>query len=93
MHGRGIHGPFSRSIEDERVIYITAESPEYRMIHDSIRKNNIRTILMIPIRFSGKIIGILNLASYSVKPYNRISLENISSIGLQLGSAIRKIKG
>ncbi|WP_321211316.1 GAF domain-containing protein [Methanothermobacter sp. DP] len=84
---------FSRSIEDERVIYITAESPEYRMIHDSIRKNNIRTILMIPIRFSGEIIGILNLASYSVKPYNRISLENISSIGLQLGSAIRKIKG
>lgn len=81
---------FERSIEKEGVIYITSESPEYRMIHESIRRNNIRTILMIPIKFSGEITGILNLASYSVKPYNRISLENISSIGLQLGSALQR---
>ncbi|MDI6842534.1 GAF domain-containing protein [Methanothermobacter wolfeii] len=79
---------FSRSVEKEKIIYITSESPEYRLLHESIRKNNIRTLLMLPIKFSGEIIGILNLASYDVKPYNRISLENLSSIGLQLGSAL-----
>lgn len=81
---------FSKTLEKQNVVYITSESREYNSLEPAIKANNIKTLLMLPIKSGSDIIGLLNMGSRQIKHYNKVSLENLSSIGLQLGLALEK---
>lgn len=81
---------FSKTLEKQNLVYITSESEEYESLEPAIKSNGIRTMLILPIKSGNDIIGLLNMGSRQIKHYNDISLENLSSIGLQLGLALEK---
>lgn len=81
---------FSETLEKQNVVYITPESEEYDSLEPAIKSNGIKTLLILPIKSGEEIIGILNMGSIHIKTYNNISLENLSSIGLQLGVALER---
>ncbi len=83
---------FSKTLEKQNIVYITSESEEYNSLEPAIRSNNIKTLLILPIKSGNEIIGLLNMGSRHIKPYNNVSLENLSSIGLQLGLALERSK-
>ncbi|HMK48123.1 MAG TPA: GAF domain-containing protein [Methanocella sp.] len=83
-------GLFNRAFQERRVIYITRESPEYAELDPEIRENEVRTILMLPIKSGDEVAGILNMGSRSDKPYSQMSLENVATVGLQLGIALER---
>lgn len=83
---------FSKTFKKQDVVYITPKSEEYKSLEPAIRANDIKTLLILPIKSGKKIIGLLNMGSRKIKVYNRISLENLSSIGLQLGVALERSK-
>lgn len=83
---------FSKTLEKQNLVYITPESEEYESLEPSIRASDIKTLLILPIKSENKIIGLLNMGSRKIKTYNEISLENLSSIGLQLGLALERSK-
>lgn len=81
---------FSKTLEKRNLVYITSESAEYDSLEAPIRASNIKTLLILPIKRGNDIIGLLNMASQQIKTYNKVSLENLSSIGLQLGIALER---
>ena len=81
---------FSKTLEEQNLVYITSESGEYNSLEPAIKANGIKTMLILPIKSGSEIIGLLNMGSRHIKHYNNISLENLSSIGLQLGLALEK---
>jgi hypothetical protein len=81
---------FSKTLEKQSLVYITSESGEYGSLEPAIRSNGIKTMLILPIKSGSEIIGLLNMGSRQIKHYNATSLENLSSIGLQLGLALEK---
>jgi hypothetical protein len=81
---------FSKTLEKQNLVYITSESGEYNSLEPAIKANGIKTMLILPIKSGNEIIGLLNMGSRHIKHYNNISLENLSSIGLQLGLALEK---
>jgi hypothetical protein len=81
---------FSKTLEKQNLVYITSESEEYESLEPAVKANGIRTMLILPIKSGDNIIGLLNMGSRQIKHYNDISLENLSSIGLQLGLALEK---
>ena len=81
---------FKKTLENQTLVYITSESADYDLIDPSIKKNGVKTLLILPIKSGDKIIGLLNMGSRDVKTYNQTSLENLSSIGLQLGLALER---
>lgn len=81
---------FSKTLEKQNMVYITPESEEYASLDPAIRANGIKTLLILPIKSGNEIIGLLNMGSRQIKHYNKISLENLSSIGLQLGLALER---
>ncbi len=81
---------FSKTLENQNLVYINAESEDYELLETPIKENDIKTMLILPIKYGDKITGLLNLGSRQIKPYNKISLENLSSIGLQLGLALER---
>ena len=81
---------FSKTLEQRNLVYITSESAEYDSLEAPIRASNIKTLLILPIKRGNDIIGLLNMASQQIKTYNKVSLENLSSIGLQLGIALER---
>lgn len=83
---------FSKILEKQNVVYITPELDEYDSLEPAIKANGIKTLLILPIKSGEEIIGILNMGSTQIKTYNNISLENLSSIGLQLGVALERSK-
>ena len=83
---------FSKTFEKKNLVYITSESGEYESLEPAVKANGIKTMLTLPIKSGNDIIGLLNMGSRHIKHYNKISLENLSSIGLQLGLALEKSK-
>jgi GAF domain-containing protein len=83
---------FSKIFEKENLVYITPASPDYDSLDPAIYTGGLKTLLILPIKTGNEIIGILNMGSRQIKAYNEISLENLSSIGLQLGTALEKSK-
>ncbi|HML06280.1 MAG TPA: GAF domain-containing protein, partial [Methanobacterium sp.] len=83
---------FTKTLEKENLFYITPELEEYESLEPAIKSNGIKTLLILPIKSGNEIIGLLNMGSTQIKTYNDISLENISSIGLQLGVALERSK-
>jgi len=83
---------FSKTLKKRNVVYITPESEEYQSLEPAIRENYVKTLLILPIKSGEEIIGLLNMGSREIKAYNKISLENLSSIGLQLGVALERSK-
>ncbi|MDY9923551.1 GAF domain-containing protein [Methanobacterium sp.] len=81
---------FRKTLENQSLVYITSESADYDLIDPAIKKNGLETLLILPIKSGEKIIGLLNMGSRNVKTYNQTSLENLSSIGLQLGLALER---
>ncbi len=81
---------FSKTLEKQNLVYITSESEEYNSLDPAIKANGIKTLLILPIKSGSEIIGLLNMGSRQIKHYNNTSLENLSSIGLQLGLALEK---
>lgn len=81
---------FNKTLENQSLVYITSESADYDLIDPAIKKNMVETLLILPIKSGEKIIGLLNMGSRDVKTYNKTSLENLSSIGLQLGLALER---
>lgn len=79
---------FQKSLEKQNLIYITPESEEYESLDPVISKSGIKSLLILPIKSGENIIGLLNMGSRKVKNYNDTTLENLSSIGLQLGFAL-----
>ncbi|UTB32442.1 MAG: GAF domain-containing protein [Methanobacterium sp. ERen5] len=83
---------FQESLEKQNIVYITSESEEYESLDSVISKAGIKSLLILPIKSGDRIIGLLNMGSRKIKKYNNISLENLSSIGLQLGLALEVSK-
>ncbi|MCD1295601.1 diguanylate cyclase [Methanocella sp. CWC-04] len=83
---------FSKAFEEHELVYITRASKEYDSLDPAIKENNVRTLLILPIKSGDKIIGLLNMGSREEKHYSRMSLENLGSIGLQLGLALERSK-
>ncbi|MGB9980476.1 GAF domain-containing protein [Methanobacterium sp.] len=81
---------FSKTLEKKNLVYITSDYEEYNSLDPAIKTNGIRTLLILPIKSGNEIIGLLNMGSRHIKHYNNTSLENLSSIGLQLGLALEK---
>lgn len=79
---------FQKSLEKQNLVYITPESEEYESLDPVISRSGIKSLLILPIKSGENIIGLLNMGSRKVKNYNEITLENLSSIGLQLGLAL-----
>lgn len=83
---------FKKSLEKQNIVYITPESEEYDSLDPVISKSGIKSLLILPIKSGRSIVGLLNMGSREVKKYNQVSLENLSSIGLQLGLALEVSK-
>lgn len=83
---------FSKTLEKQNVVYITPDSEEYQSLEPAVISNDIKTLLILPIKSGKEFIGLLNMGSRKIKAYNEISLENLSSIGLQLGVALERSK-
>ncbi|MTK64232.1 MAG: GAF domain-containing protein [Methanobacterium sp.] len=83
---------FQKSLEKQNIVYITPESEEYDSLDPVISKSGIKSLLILPIKSGRSIVGLLNMGSREVKKYNEVSLENLSSIGLQLGLALEVSK-
>ncbi|WP_424359891.1 GAF domain-containing protein [Methanocella sp. MCL-LM] len=83
---------FDRALQERRVIHITRDTPEYAELDAEITANGVSTILVLPIVAGDEIVGLLNMGSRSYKPYSRMSLDNIASIGLQLGLALERTR-
>ena len=81
---------FSKTLENQNLIYITSESEDYDSLEPAVKANGIKTLLILPVKSGSEIIGLLNMGSRHIKHYNSISLENLGSIGLQLGLALEK---
>lgn len=81
---------FNKTLENQSLVYITSESSDYDLIDPAIKKNGVKTLLILPIKSGENIIGLLNMGSRNVKTYNQTSLDNLSSIGLQLGLALER---
>lgn len=79
---------FQKSLEKQNLVYITPESEEYESLDPVINKSGIKSLLILPIKSGNRIIGLLNMGSRKIKNYNEVTLENLSSIGLQLGLAL-----
>jgi GAF domain-containing protein len=89
-----ISGSFDRlfdlAFRERRVIYITRGTPEYAGLSPDVKASGVATVLVMPIRIGDEIVGLLNMGSTEEKRYTQTSLENISSIGLQLGMALER---
>jgi len=83
-------GFFERAFAGQNVVYITPETPEYAALDPAVRASGVRTILILPIRIGERVEGLLNMGSREEKQYLRTSLDNIASIGLQLGVALER---
>jgi GAF domain-containing protein len=64
--------------------------PGYADLNEVVKANGVRTLLILPIKYGGRVVGLLNMGSTEEKHYMQTSLENISSIGLQLGVALER---
>ncbi|WAI01715.1 GAF domain-containing protein [Methanogenium organophilum] len=85
-------GLFERAFTERNLIYITSEMTEYAMLDPAMRANGLSTLLILPIKTGGRVVGLLNMGSRDVKHYLETSLVNISSIGLQLGVALERAR-
>lgn len=83
---------FSKAFARQNLVYITADSKDYETLDPAIRANGVRTLLILPIKNGDKVIGLLNMGSKENREYDRVSLENLGSIGLQLGIALERSK-
>lgn len=83
-------GLFSKAFEKNNLEYITVDSEEYGSLDPAIKANGVQTLLILPIKNGKKIVGLLNMGSRERKIYNAVSLENLGSIGLQLGVALER---
>jgi GAF domain-containing protein len=83
---------FDRALQERRVVYITRDTPEFAELDEEIKANGVSTILVLPIVAGEEIVGLLNMGSRAYKPYSRMSLDNIASIGLQLGLALERTR-
>jgi GAF domain-containing protein len=81
---------FERAFAEKTVLYLTPDLPEYAGLDPAIRKSSVRTLLIIPIRIGDSVEGLLNMGSRAEKQYLPVSLENIASLGLQLGTALER---
>ncbi|HEY3273554.1 MAG TPA: GAF domain-containing protein [Methanocella sp.] len=83
---------FKRAFAEHDVVYITAGSAGYEALDLNVRSAGVRTLLILPIRIDEDVVGLLNMGSRVEKTYSRTSLENIATIGLQLGLALDRSK-
>jgi len=81
---------FERAFAEKTVLYLTPDLPEYAGLDPAIRRSHVRTLLIIPIRIGDTVEGLLNMGSRMEKQYLPVSLENIVSLGLQLGTALER---
>ncbi|WP_440950655.1 GAF domain-containing protein [Methanosphaerula subterraneus] len=81
---------FERAFAEKTVLYLTPDVPEYAGLDPAIRRSHVRTLLIIPIRIGDTVEGLLNMGSRMEKQYLPVSLENIVSLGLQLGTALER---
>ena len=84
-------GLFDRVFRDQTLVYIVPGMPEYEdLVPRAIRENGVRTLLILPIKVGDQIVGLVNMGSRAEKHYTQTSLDNLSSIGLQLGIALER---
>ncbi len=83
---------FSKAFARQNLVYITADSKDYDTLDPAIKANGVKTLLIVPIKIGNKVIGLLNMGSRDIREYDRVSLENLGSIGLQLGIALERSK-
>lgn len=53
---------FTKTLEKENIFYITPEVEEYESLEPTIKSNDIKTLLILPIK-NEDIIGLLNMES------------------------------
>lgn len=81
---------FERAFAEKTVLYLTPDTPEFSGLDPAVRKSHVRTILIIPIRIGDSVEGLLNMGSKDLKQYLPVSLGNIASLGLQLGTSLER---
>nr|WP_319537795.1 GAF domain-containing protein [uncultured Methanospirillum sp.] len=83
---------FTKACETNSVLLIRDIDPEFLALGPDINHIGIKTILILPIRVGTTILGLLNMGSREEKIYHKGSLENISSLGMQLGIALERTR-
>ncbi|WP_421909200.1 GAF domain-containing protein [Methanolacinia petrolearia] len=84
-------GLFDRVFRDQTLVYVVPGMPEYEdLVPRAIRENGVRTLLILPIKVGDQIVGLVNMGSRAEKHYTQTSLDNLLSIGLQLGIALER---
>ncbi len=83
---------FMKACETNSLLLINSADPEFSALGPDITKIGVKTILVLPIRFGSTILGFLNMGSREEKIYHKGSLDNISSLGMQLGIALERTR-
>jgi transcriptional regulator with GAF, ATPase, and Fis domain len=83
---------FRTAFARQNLLYITEGSNEYDALDREIKASGVRTLLVLPIKSGDRVIGLLNMGSRQSRLYDRVSLENLGSIGMQLGTALERSK-
>ncbi|PWR74237.1 GAF domain-containing protein [Methanospirillum lacunae] len=83
---------FDKACQRNSVLYIIKNSPEFAALGPDIEQIGVKTILVLPIRVGNTILGLLNMGSREEKIYYKGSLDNISSLGMQLGIALERTR-
>lgn len=83
---------FLKACQKNSVLYITKNSDEFAELGPEIEQIGVKTILVLPIRVGNSILGLLNMGSREEKVYYKGSLDNISSLGMQLGIALERTR-
>jgi DNA-binding transcriptional ArsR family regulator len=83
---------FERAFAEHDVVYITAGSEGYEDLAADVRAAGVRTLLILPLRIGEDVVGLLNMGGREEKDYSPTSLDNIATIGLQLGLAVDRSK-
>lgn len=83
---------FRTAFVRQNLVYITAGSKEFDALDQELKASGVRTLLILPIKSGDRVIGLLNMGSRDSRIYDRISLENLGSIGMQLGTALERSK-
>jgi hypothetical protein len=83
-------GLFEQAFARRDVVYLNAAMPEFNRLPLPVSKSGVQTLLVIPIKTGENVVGLLAMGSHEVKSYMQVSLDNIRSIGLQLGMALER---
>jgi signal transduction histidine kinase len=83
--GEGITG---RVAKQEKPIYVDDLSKDPRITCSAVIKEGLRAFASLPLRSKNKLLGVMNVASHTERPFSRQDIELLTSIANQIAVVI-----